>query len=101
MSAQSNQIAVDAAAAVGTRYYRAPFMNAAAIYDWSNVQGILNNVGANDANAVEVVSFGESLQEPALAAVTRTTLSALRQQGHYAVKYVSPPWCQTSSRDMD
>lgn len=184
MSAQSNQIVIDAIADIGTRYYWAPFMNAAALYSWAtgdipihtvganadnpiccfeypmllaarrgylDQQGVRNiigklmdsgfnassfatawskvwndwpsfafsktywrprrgdlvfysaavggdtnhvvlSLGPNAAGTVEVISFGEGLQNAAPALVTRTTVNALRQKGHTAVKFVSPPW---------
>jgi hypothetical protein len=53
---------------------------------------VVLSLGPDNADNIEVISFGEGLQNPAQAAVTRSTVNGLRQQGHSAVKYVAPPW---------
>ena len=52
MSAQANQIAVDAAADVGTEYFWAPFMNAASLYDWATGDLALDKVGKSKEHSI-------------------------------------------------
>jgi hypothetical protein len=75
-------------------YWRPP--KGDVVFFESGTGGDLNHVvfslGPNTNDAIEVVSFGEELEKPTKAAVTRKTIAQLRQEGHTAVKFLKPFW---------
>lgn len=57
-----------------------------------DVNHVVLSCGPNEASQVEVITFGEGLEKSQKTTVNRSTIKALRQKGHTAVKFVTPAW---------